>query len=81
MNDTEARELIATVLGRIAPEVPLDEVEPDADLREEMDLDSMDFLNYVTGLHERTGLDIPETDYPELATVDAAVAYLTKHTA
>lgn len=79
MNDTEARELIATVLGRIAPEVPLDEVEPDADLREEMDLDSMDFLNYVTGLHERTGLDIPETDYPELATVDAAVAYLTKH--
>ncbi len=48
----------------------------DADLRETLDLDPMDFMNLVIGLHERTGVDIPDADYPQLFTLDGAVAYL-----
>ena len=49
----------------------------DADLREELDIDSMDFLNFVIGLHERTGIDVPERDYPKLATLAGCVSYLS----
>jgi acyl carrier protein len=50
----------------------------DADLREELDIDSMDFLNLVAALHERLDLDIPEIDYPNLATLGHAVDYLAQ---
>lgn len=80
MNEADAHALLAEVLGRIAPEVGLDEIDPTADLRDEMDLDSMDFLNFVTGLHERTDLEIPERDYAELSTLDGAVGYLSRRT-
>lgn len=76
MTDAEIRTLIADVLGGIAPEAALSTVAGDADLREAFDLDSMDFMNLVIGLHERTGADIPEADYPQLFTLDGAVAYL-----
>ena len=48
----------------------------DVRLREELDLDSMDFLNLLVGVHQRTGIEIPEADYPKLATLDRLVAYL-----
>jgi acyl carrier protein len=80
MTERDAHALVAEVLGRIAPEVPLDDIDPASDLRDEMDLDSMDFLNFVTALHERTGLDIPERDYPELSTLAGAIAYLSSRT-
>jgi len=78
MTEDEARELIATVLHEVAPEVDLDEVGEGQTLQEALDLDSIDFLNLVVGLHERTGIEIPERDYPELSTLDGCVAYLTK---
>jgi len=65
------------VLGEVAPEADLDSVGPDETMQEALDLDSIDFLNFVTGLHERTGLEIPERDYPELSTVEGCVRYLT----
>jgi len=64
-------------LGEVAPEADLDSVGPDETMQEALDLDSIDFLNFVTGLHERTGLEIPERDYPELSTVEGCVRYLT----
>ena len=76
MTDAEIRTLIADVLGGIAPEADLSTVAGDADLREAFDLDSMDFMNFVIGLHERTGADIPEAHYLQLFTLDGAVAYL-----
>lgn len=76
MNPDDARALLARLLGRIAPEVELDDIDPAAPLQEAMDLDSMDFLNLVTAVHEATGLEVPERDYPLLATVDGFVAYL-----
>ena len=47
-----------------------------ADLREALDIDSMDFLNFVIAIHRRLGVDIPELDYPKLATLEGAMAYL-----
>jgi acyl carrier protein len=76
MTDAERLALIRDVLAGIAPEAADAEVPGDADLRETLDLDSMDFMNFVIGLHERTGVDIPEADYPQLFTLDGAMAYL-----
>ena len=72
----ELSEIVKQELNNIAPEVDLATVDPAADLREAVDIDSMDFLNLVTALHHRTGIDIPETDYPKLVTVSGIVAYL-----
>ncbi len=78
MSREEALDLMRAVLRQIAPEADLDGVGPDESLREALDLDSMDFLNFVIGIHEKTGIDIPERDYPELASVDGFLAYLVK---
>jgi acyl carrier protein len=72
------RAAILSVLGEIAPEADLGRVRSDVPLREQLDLDSMDMLNFAVGLHTALGVDIPETDYGKLATVDACVAYLDK---
>jgi len=63
-------------LGGIAPEVDFDGLDPAGDLREQADIDSMDFLNLVTALHQRLGVDIPEADYPRLFTLQGALEYL-----
>lgn len=78
MSEAELRALIAEVLAGIAPEADLGAVADDADLREALDLDSMDFLNLIIGLHERLGIDIPEADYPKLFTLHGMVAYLRR---
>jgi acyl carrier protein len=65
-------------LGRIAPETDASRLDPNADLREELDIDSMDFLNLVTALSEHLKIDIPETDYPRLATFGHAIDYLVQ---
>jgi len=59
----------------LGPEVDLAAVGKDEDLRETLDLDSMDFLNLVIALHEATGRDIPESDYPRLRTLAGMIAY------
>jgi acyl carrier protein len=72
----EIRRLLATILGTIAPEVDLGAVRPDLDLREELDIDSMDFLRLVIQVHERLGIDIPEADYARVRSLDGMVGYL-----
>jgi acetyl-CoA synthetase len=79
VNDDAARAAVAAVLGRIAPEVELDEVPGAAVLRDELDLDSLDFLALLEGLCERTGVEIPERDYGRVATLHDLVAYLVAH--
>jgi acyl carrier protein len=78
MNDTEIRALAADVLAGIAPEADLASVGDDEDLRAALDLDSMDFMNFVIGLHERTGIDIPEADVPKLFTLRGLTGYLAR---
>ncbi len=78
MNREEIAGAIRFILGGIAPEVDLAQVRPDADLRDELDIDSMDFLRFVVGIHERLGVDVPEADYPRIRTLDGCVAYLAE---
>lgn len=76
MTDAEIKVTMARVLGRIAPEADLDAVAPDDSLREALDLDSMDFLHFLVGLHEALGVDIPESEYGRLTTMERIVAYV-----
>jgi acyl carrier protein len=65
MTETDIRAVLQEELGNIAPEIDLLKVNPSADLREALDIDSMDFLNFVTAIHRRLGVDIPELDLSE----------------
>ncbi len=76
MNEVEIRKVIEEELGNIAPEADLRKLTSTADLRDALDIDSMDILNFVTAIHQRLGVDIPELDYPKLVTLDGAVGYL-----
>lgn len=76
MSQPDVRAVVREELGNIAPEIDLATVSPIADLREALDIDSMDFLNFITAIHHRLGVDVPELDYPKLITLDGAVKYL-----
>ncbi|HEY8594886.1 MAG TPA: acyl carrier protein [Devosiaceae bacterium] len=78
MSNTDMAAALAEELHRIAPDVALEDIDRGGDLREEYDIDSMDFLNLVTALAKRFGIPIPEADYDRLSSFDAAVAYLTQ---
>jgi acyl carrier protein len=78
MTRDEITALLIDELGRIAPEIDAAQLDPDADLREELDIDSMDFLNLVTALSDQLEIDIPEVDYPSLATFAHVVEYLAQ---
>lgn len=78
MHEQDIRRLIAEVLAGIAPEADLSTTGDDEDLRDALDLDSMDFLNFVIGLAQRSGLNIPEADTPRLRTLRGVVAYLSR---
>ena len=76
MTDEQIKVVVLRVLGNIAPEAELDQLDPAVDLREQLDLDSMDILNLMVGIHEATGVDIPEADYPQMVSLDGCVTYL-----
>lgn len=76
MSDVDVQKIVEEELSNIAPEIDLAAVESTADLREAIDIDSMDFLNFITAVHHRTGIDIPEIDYPKLVTLAGMFKYL-----
>lgn len=76
MTENELRAIVLAELGNIAPDMDTAALDPAADIREALDIDSMDFLNFVTALHKKLDIDIPERDYPKLVTLAGAVAYL-----
>ena len=76
MTEVDIRKVLHEELNNIAPEIDMSAVDPTADLREALDIDSMDFLNFITAIHNRLGIDIPEIDYPKLVTLDKASAYI-----
>lgn len=76
MNAEEIRAGVLAAIRTIAPEVEEGDIAPGRLLREQVDLDSMDWLNVILGLHQRFGVDIPEADYARLTTLDTIVAYL-----
>lgn len=76
MNPADTREIIIALLRDIAPDVDPSTLDPRADLRDELDLDSMDTLNLVAGIERELRVTVPERDYPQLRTVDDAVTYV-----
>jgi acyl carrier protein len=74
----DLKTIVLQSLCEVAPEIDTATVDPAVALREQFDLDSMDMLNFVIGLHERLGIDIPEADYPQLDTLAGAVRYLER---
>jgi acyl carrier protein len=76
--EQELHALVISVLTEVAPDVDPVAIDPDVDLAEQLDIDSMDFLNIVVAINERTGIEIPERDYPKLSTLRDAVGYLAE---
>tara|TARA_B100000614_G_scaffold240990_1_gene241793 strand:- start:764 stop:1012 length:249 start_codon:yes stop_codon:yes gene_type:complete len=76
MTEQEIRDAVLESLSGVAPELDLSEVEDDTDLRNDLDLDSMDFLNFVIAVSERLGVDVPEADYGKMDTLAKCVEYL-----
>jgi acyl carrier protein len=76
VTDDDVRALFLRELHKLAPEIELGEIDPAVDLREQVDLDSMDILNLAIAIHEATGVDIPEADYPQMASIYGCVSYL-----
>ena len=76
MNQQETMAGIIATIQEIAPEVEAGSLVADKPLRSQVDLDSIDWLNVIIGLHQRFKVDIPESDYGQLVSLDAIVAYL-----
>lgn len=76
MSTTQTRTRVAEALRSVAPEADLEALDPEANFRDQIDVDSVDFLNFVLALEEKLGFRIPETDYPKLSSLNGCVRYL-----
>ncbi len=81
MTNQEIQKTVLRILGTIAPEADLSNIQPGVAFRDQLDLDSMDILNFVIALHKQFNVEIPEADYAKLATLDDCAAYLESHQA
>lgn len=79
MTKDEIRQTVLRTLGQIAPEADFSQLKPNLRIRDQLDIDSMDLLNFVIGLHKEFKIEIPEADYPNLATLEGCVDYLASH--
>ncbi len=79
MSDADLMAQLRGVLGDVAPDLDVASVGIDEDLRNDLGLDSMDFLNFVIGVSKKLKVEIPEADYREVATLSKCVAYLKAH--
>ena len=78
ISESAIRDTIFKGLKKIAPEANPQDLAPDDNLREALDIDSFDFLNLLIGLHESLGVEIPEADYSKLTTLNGMVRYLSQ---
>jgi acyl carrier protein len=77
MNEPEIKAAVYKILRMIAPEADLDHVRPEENLREALDIDSFDFLNFMIALHEQLNVEIPESDYRKLTSLSELTRYLS----
>ena len=77
MTPQQAREQIGLALKRVAPGSDIDAIDPDADLRDALEIDSLDFLQFVEVLSEASGHRIDEDDYPEFATLNSSIRFVS----
>jgi acyl carrier protein len=80
MTKDEIKNTVLRILGGIAPEADLTQIKPQVSFREQLDIDSMDFLNFAIRLSKELGVEVPEADYPKVASLDGCVEYvMEKH--
>ncbi len=72
----EVKKIVLAIIADIAPDEDLSNVKPEVRLRDQLELDSMDFLDIVMELRKKYGIEVPEADYPKLATLDSCAEYL-----
>jgi acyl carrier protein len=76
VNEVEIRRAVRDAVSNVAPEVDFDSIDPTKDMRDQIDIDSVDFLNFIIGLHKELGIEIPDADMPKLTTLKGTIAYL-----
>ena len=76
MTKDQCQKVVLDIIADIAPDEDLSNVKPDVRLRDQLQLDSMDFLDIVMELRKRHGIEVPEADYQQLASLDSCAAYL-----
>jgi len=76
VNEADLRNAVLRALYSIAPEAEGERIDPQANLRDQLDIDSMDFLNFLVALKGTVGVEVPEADYAQVASLDDCVRYL-----
>ena len=77
MTEDQVKQIVIDIINEIAPDEDTSDLKGAINLREQMDLDSMVFLDIVMELRKQHGIEVPEADYPELASLDSCANYLT----
>jgi acyl carrier protein len=78
MTDAELKAAVLSALASVAPEVEDISLDAAQDIRDQLEIDSMDFLNFMTALNETLGIEVPEKDYGDVASLDGCVRYLAR---
>lgn len=76
MGDQLVRNIIVGIISTVAPDADLSNIKGEVRLRDQLDMDSMDFLDIVMELRKRYKIEVPKEEYPQLATLDGCIAYL-----
>lgn len=76
MTDAEIRQTIFQLLKQIAPDTEPEQLKPDDNIREKLEIDSFDSLRFIVRLDEKLGVEIPEQDYGKITTVNGLVKYI-----
>jgi len=77
MTKEDTKQIVMDIIADVAPDEDLTDLKPDVRLRDQLELDSMDFLDIDMELRKRHNIEVPEADYPELASLDSCAEYLT----
>lgn len=77
MTEDQVKQIVIDIIAEIAPDEDLSDLKSDVRLRDQLELDSMDFLDIVMELRKQHGIEVPEADYPKLASLDSCAEYLT----
>jgi acyl carrier protein len=77
MTEDQVKQIVIDIIAEIAPDEDSSNIKPEINLRDQLDLDSMDFLDIVMELRKQHSIEVPEADYPQLASLDSCAAYLT----
>ena len=80
LTEDQIKKLALDLIGKIAPEADIENLDPAVRLRDQFDFDSVDFMNFAVAFQEQLKVEIPEADYPQLATIEGCIAYLKTKT-